>query len=227
MNSNSDNEDNIYIQQTFTPPQINEEIMNVDWRKPVVVTGQAGCGKSYTIKSIVTYLVTNDAKVLVASPTGFLTSVFKAILPEKAQCETVHASFYYPVNNDISPSINWQLSNFDVILIDEISMIPQVIFQHILKTLNVLLFRPVVLFSGDAGQQQPFCKENGRIMQFNSPFDNNMFLNSTYNYKLLTQHRVGDNDYFSFLNNSKLGSNTGTSRPNPRRTCDKSRGMYH
>jgi ATP-dependent exoDNAse (exonuclease V) alpha subunit len=36
-------------------------------------------------------------------------------------------------------------------------------------------------------------------MQLKSPFDNNLFLNSSYYYRLLTQHRVGDNDYFSFL----------------------------
>ena len=83
---------------------------------------------------------------------------------------------------------------------DEISMIPQVIFERILKTLNVLLFHPVVLFSGNAGQQQPFCRENTRIMHLTNPFDKNLFLNSAYNYKLLTQHHVGDNDYFSFLN---------------------------
>ena len=35
-------------------------------------------------------------------------------------------------------------------------------------------------------------------MQLESPFDNNLFLNSSYNYRLLTQHHVGD-DYFSFL----------------------------
>jgi hypothetical protein len=91
------------------------------------------------------------------------------------------------------------LSNFDVVIIDEFSMIPEVIFLHILKTLNVLLFRPVVLFSGDAGQQQPFGRQSGSIMQLKSTFDNNLFLNSSYNYRLLTQHRVGDNDYFSFL----------------------------
>ena len=198
--SESDNEDEMDIEDNAIPySTTTHQSIDVDWKKPVVVTGEAGCGKSYTIRSIVTYLVQNDANVLVAAPTGFLASVFKATLPEEAKCETVHASFHYPVNSDIPPSINWQLSNFDVLIIDEISMIPDVIFQHILKTLNVLLFRPVVLFSGDAGQQQPFSRQSGKIFQLESPFDNNLFLNSSYNYRLLTQHRVGDIEYFSFL----------------------------
>ena len=61
---------------------ITHQSIDVDWKKPVVVTGEASCRKSYTIKSIVTYLVQNDANFLVA-PTGFLASVFKATLPEE------------------------------------------------------------------------------------------------------------------------------------------------
>ena len=123
------------------------------------------------------------------------------MLPDDATYDTVHASFHYPVDTDnSSPSINWELLYVDVIIIDEISMMPEVIFQHILKTLNVLLFRPVVLFSGDAGQQQPFCKVNSKIMQLTSPFDRNLFLKNSYNYRLTTRHHIGDNEYFSFLN---------------------------
>ena len=197
--SESDNEDDMDIEDNAIPHSITHQNIDVDWKKPVVVAGEAGCGKLYTIKSIVMYLVQNDANILVAAPTGFLASVFKATLPEEAKCETVHASFHYPVDSDIPPAINWQLLNFDALIIDKISMIPDVIFQRIQRTLNVLLFRPVVLFSGNAGQQQQFSRQSGKIMQLESPFDNNLFLNSSYNYRLLTQHRVGDNDYFSFL----------------------------
>ncbi len=173
--------------------------MIVDWKKPVIVTGDAGCGKSHTIHLIVTHLVNKEYNVLVAAPTGFLAAVFKAILPVEVQCYTVHASFHYPVDNDVSPSINWHLSDFDVIIIDEISMIPEIIFQRMLRAFNVLLFCPVILLSGDAGQQQPFLCENGKIMQLTSPFDNFSFLNSCYNYRLRQQHHVAHNSYLEFL----------------------------
>ena len=52
-------------------------------------------------------------------------------------------------------------------------MIPNFIFKHIVKTLNVLLFCPVLLLGGDGGQQQPFCNHNGKIMQINSALDDN------------------------------------------------------
>ena len=78
-------------------------------------------------------------------------------------------------------------------------MVPNIIFQHILKTLNVLLFCPVLMVCGDAGQQQPFSNNNNKIMQISSPFDDTTFLNNTYHYKLTNQHRVSDEHYHSFL----------------------------
>ena len=159
--------------------------MDINWQKPVLVTGEAGCGKSYTINSIVNCSVENNVKVLVAEPTGFLASAFRATLPEDVCCETVHVAFHFPVENNVSPTVNWQLSQYDIIIIDELSMIPDIIFHHILKTINVLLFRPVLMVAGDAGQQQPFSRENGKIMLLASALDNSSFITDTYHYHLI------------------------------------------
>lgn len=199
--TDSDDDENAFDDNINKPVvMLTSQTMDVDWKKPIVVTGEAGCGKSYTILSVVSHLVRQEGNVLIAAPTGLLAAVFKASFPDEVQCETVHSSFHYPVAPDQSPTINWQLSNFDVIIIDEISMIPDVIFEHILKTFSVLLFRPVIFLSGDAGQQQPFSRSCGKIMQLKSAFDNSAFLNSSYNYRLTVQHRVGDDGYFQFLN---------------------------
>ena len=45
-------------------------------------------------------------------------------------------------------------------------MIPETIFQHILKTLNLLLFRPVLVLCTDCAQQQPFSKHNVESCNF-------------------------------------------------------------
>ena len=124
--------------------------------------------------------------VLVAVPTGLVASVFRAVFPEQVCCETVHATFHFPVQNDLAPSINWQLSLYDIIIIDEVSMIPNIIFHHIPKTINVLLFRPVLMVAGDAGQQQPFSRQTGKIMQLTSTLNNSSFIRNTYNYHLNT-----------------------------------------
>ena len=173
--------------------------LDIIWKKPVLVTGQAGCDKSHVIKSIVKHLIELNATVLVAAPTGFLTAVFRASLDEQVDCQTVHASFHFPVDDTVSPTVNWRLSNYDVIIIDELSMIPNVIFKHIMKTFNLLLFRPVLLSGGDGSQQQPFCHHNGKIMQIDSALDDNSLVQNTYHYQLMAQHRVEDANYLSFL----------------------------
>ena len=193
--SESDSEDLDFPDENMAyehhPSRAAEQI-DVIWSKPVLVTGQGGCGKSYLIQSIVNHFIQKDASVLVSVPTGYLASLFRGSLPEQVNCKTVHASFHFPVDDTQSPTINWQLSNYDMIIIDEISMVPNVIFKHILKTLNVLLFRPLLMICGDAGQQQPFCQHNGKIMQINSPFDETHFVYNTYHYNLTNQHRVLD-----------------------------------
>ena len=120
-------------------------------------------------------------------------------MPDEVDCETVHASFCFPLEDDFSPTINWQLLKYDLNII-EISMIPDIIFKHIQKTLRVLLFCPVIMVCGDGGQQQLFSRNNGKVMQLTSPFDDTTFINNTYHYHLKQQHRVEDTDYLSFLN---------------------------
>ena len=68
----------------------------------------------------------------------------------------MHVAFQHAVAGEQFPRLIYDLSRYDVIVIDEISMISQAIFHHILKTLNCLPLRPVLLLCGDNAQMQPF-----------------------------------------------------------------------
>lgn len=92
------------------------------------------------------------------------------------------------------------LSRFDLIIIDELSMISETLFQHILLTLSKLLFRPVVPPSGDSAQQQPFTPEGTHIIPLPNPLNNPEFVSSTHHFHLTEQHRVDDPVYLNFLN---------------------------
>jgi hypothetical protein len=135
------------------------------WGKPILVTGSGGCGKSYTNRSIV-----NE----------YLTRLCQSLSLARLCLSLVHAAFFYPVESDILPKINLNILKYDLIIIDKLSMIPETIFQHILKTLNLLLFRPVLVLCRDCAQQQTFSKHNVRIMQLPSPFTNKHFISTTY-----------------------------------------------
>jgi ATP-dependent exoDNAse (exonuclease V) alpha subunit len=107
-----------------------------------------------------------DENILVAAPTGFIAICFRPILPEELICETVHSAFHIPVNVNERPSINRNPSHYDIIIIDEISMISESNFQHVLDTLTRLIFRPVLVVCGDYAQQQPFKKLTNRTVKF-------------------------------------------------------------
>ena len=157
------------------------------WTKPILLTGKPGAGKTYTILWTVNELVPMNTKILVAAPTGFLASVYRYLVDDEVTCDTVHAAFHIPVESDQSPSINWDISCYDLVIIDKVSMISEPIFNHILKTFNYLVFRPVLLLPGDPAQQQPFTCANGRIMQLTSPLDNLLQRLTIIIYKVNTE----------------------------------------
>ena len=106
-------------------------------------------------------------------------------MPDDVTYETVHAAFHFPVDPSMSPSVNWELARFDVIVVDEISMIAENIFKHMLYTLDrLIILRPVVVLSGDGGRQQPFGQVRGRTKTLSNPLNNFQFISSTYHYTL-------------------------------------------
>ena len=130
----------------------------INWQQPILLLGKPGSGKSQAICHSFVKHVAKDQNILVAAPTGYLASRFRAILPAEVTCDTVHSVFHIPVNKTQQSSINWAISQFDILIIDEISMISETNFQHIVTTLNRVLFRPVFVVCGDNSQQQAFEK---------------------------------------------------------------------
>ena len=140
----------------------------IEWQRPTLITGNPGTGKSHTILGCVSELLKQDVNILIAMPRGFLASGYHS--------ETVHSSFTIPLFSTESPKINWSLSRFDLIIIDKLSMISETIFQHVLISVTKLLFRPVVVLSGDGAQQQPFTCEATHIIPVTNPLNNPEFV---------------------------------------------------
>ena len=192
--SNSDSED--FCQQTNIQTNACSSIHNeIQWQRPILITGNPGSGKFHTILASVSHLVQQDVNIMIATPTGFLASGYCAQTDDEVTCDTVHSSFSIPVLPTEPRKVNWSLSRFDLIVIDELSMISETIFEHILSTLSKLLFHPVLLLSGDAAQQQPFVREATRIIPVSNPLNNREFVSSTYHFHLTEQYRVEDPNY--------------------------------
>jgi hypothetical protein len=77
--------------------------------------------------------------------------------------------FSFPVN-DGTLSVHFDIGIYDILLVDEMSMIPANIFRHIINTISQLPVRPLVIITGDAAQQNStlgnICYSYCLIQQF-------------------------------------------------------------
>ena len=115
--------------------------------------------------------------LLSTTPTGMLSSTYNSIITDDAlNADTIHSAFKWPV-------INWDLANYDLIVIDELSMTPSTVFDHILATLQELHVRPVVLLCADQQQPQPIAIIEGKtrpttgVLQNKALYKNSVIVN--------------------------------------------------
>ena len=142
-------------------PQEHDDLL--DCCKFLLVVGRAGIGKSFTLIKVIDACLSMAGNVFVATPTGFLATQFKDHFFDDVDANMIHAGFHYPVVAEERPSYNWNLSNYNLIVIDKLSMVPTKIFDHIVATVSELPIRPIILLAGDDFQLQPIEKIDGQI----------------------------------------------------------------
>ena len=102
-------------------------------------------------------------RVLCTTPTVMLSSTYNSIITDAGfSSDTIHSTFRYPVDASERPQINWGLLTYDLIVINELYVVPSTVFDHILTTLQELHVRPIVLLCGDQQQQQLIATIEGR-----------------------------------------------------------------
>uniref|UniRef100_H2XW12 DNA helicase n=1 Tax=Ciona intestinalis TaxID=7719 RepID=H2XW12_CIOIN len=69
-------------------------------------------------------------KVLVACPTEILAQTYKAQFGSHITAETIHAAFKIPIRDNEPLQINWALNAFQLIIMDEVSMITMTNAMH-------------------------------------------------------------------------------------------------
>ena len=149
-----------------------------DWQKFILITGEPGTGKSQIGKHLIRKCIKENKSVLVACPTGILASTYKEVF-EHVTCDTIHSIFHYPVCLNERPTVNWNISNFDLVLIDELSMVTKSVMEHVIRTFQELAIPPVVM-CGDDCQQQPIETVDNKTVQVNNIFSEKSFYSLTH-----------------------------------------------
>ena len=114
--------------------------------------------------------------------------------------DNCHSAFRYPVHVNERPQINWDLANYDLIVIDELSMVPSIVFDHILMTLQELHVRPVVVLCGNQQQQQPIATVDGKIRPTTGVLQNKALYKNSVVVNFINQHRCVDQEFQDILN---------------------------
>ncbi len=177
---------------------------STDWRKFILITGRHGTGKSQILCKIISSSIEEGYAILVTAPTGILAAKYQNIFSGDILTDTVHGAFCYPVNPDERASVNWDIGKYDIVIIDEVAMITKRIFDHIVRTIQQIPVRPVVILAGDELQQQPLETKEGHIIQGESIFSDTDMYSLVEKYKLTTQYRVRDEEYESFLSHIRV-----------------------
>ena len=131
-------------------------------QKNVFITGEAGTGKSYLINQYIEYCKENSLQVLVAAPTG--------IAAINVGGETMHRAFGIPIpayghtENDIKDSTIKSAIAADVIIIDEVSMCRNDVFEYFCMVLDYIKKKfnkkQKVVLVGDFYQLPPIVKKD-------------------------------------------------------------------
>lgn len=130
--------------------------VQVDNALTFFITGPPGVGKSMTVAQWIMDAAADGKRVLIATPAAKLGAQYRYLHPN-ITVTTVHKAFNIPVDtlaHEPWPLCPW-LACYDIIIVDECSLLPEVIFDHMMRCWFDLGMFPMLVLCGDFCQLQP------------------------------------------------------------------------
>ena len=138
--------------------------------------------------------------VLVAAPVALLAQSYSSIFAADIDADTLHGAFNIPIHGPPSDDVNYGISKYDLVVVDEASMISKPTFEVMATMFNRVNIRPAVLFAGDKCQQ-PLHTLHGRTTATTSIINDTTTFTShnSIHHTLYQQFRITDPEYGAFL----------------------------
>ena len=125
-----------------------------------LLTGASGTGKTYTLGEVVDYAIMKHIPVTATAPTNKAVKVLKKLINVSIPYSTIHSALgmkEFIDNNGVlsfkaDPAAGYPAEKYDLIIIDEASMLDDVIFEELV---NLRDRGKKILFVGDPYQVPP------------------------------------------------------------------------
>ena len=88
-----------------------------------VLLGKPGTGKSQVLILAIHHTIENEMSVLVAALVALLAQGYHKIFLCDIEKDTLHGAFNIPVDAPFADDVNCGLNKFDLVVVDEASMI--------------------------------------------------------------------------------------------------------
>lgn len=166
------------------------------------VPGTSGeaTGKSQVLIRAIHKALQREATVLFATPVALLAQGYHAIFGPDLACDTLHAAFDIPVHPQQSCDVNFSLNKFDMVVVDEASLVSSESLNIVAGTLNHLNCHPLVVIEGDKRQQQPLQTVDGRTSTTVLILNDQTFIQqNSVKHALHEQFRILDKEYEAFV----------------------------
>lgn len=143
----------------------NNPLKKIPW-KPPIGTNTWGNLVPVNLKCwFVPFTLQSKRKcsVLVAAQVALLAQGYHKIFLCDIMTDTLHSTFNIPVDGPYNNDIDYTIKKYDLVVVDEASMVSPPTFGVISSTFNCLNLRPIVVFVWDKHQQQPLQTIDGCI----------------------------------------------------------------
>ena len=137
----------------------NESSEDVDHtpeqRRALCIYGAAGTGKSFVMTSIAQLAHSQNLRVAITGFAALLADSYRNQCPF-ATCQTVHSLLGFHGDGLDPTQAAARLFEHDVILVDEIGMLPKELFDYLFTAWVHIERWPLLVLGGDTGQLTPF-----------------------------------------------------------------------
>ena len=131
--------------------EVHENAAHKDttWQKYRVLLRKLGTGKSQVLIGGIHYAIENEMSVLVAAPVALLAQGCNKIFLQDVTTDPLHGAFNIPVDSPGTHDINYAINKFDLVVVDEASMISSSTFSVMASIFNRLKLRRMVVYAGN------------------------------------------------------------------------------